>query len=576
MKGLRIVLALVVFLLGSTYGWAEWYPGIIHAHSLFSDGARTPEKLVSRAKDAAGRFLVVTDHYEQIDGLYLPDGKTLKYGVHLWAANRGLSVGVGEAAFNLVTGAGFDCYEFGRYRSRFLGQESADFVIIPGAEITTFWGEGDSRAVSHILAFGKAAFKDDNLFNYFKEENQQAVIDRLNELGALPVAAHPFLVSTTKYRWYVGDIQNLCFNPRQSDNIKGIEFFNEGGPHDYYLTRSWYLSLLKKGNKIFVTAGCDSHADVTGDSDRWTRKTWVFSEKLEAKSLLEAIAQGQTYAAQHGASLEKLNYIPGFQVQEVERPKFLFSVAFDKKISDSKTIQIYRDGKLIEGSVQTHKKENIKGLQKIAYVWEDKYIEAGEHSYVIEVEGVLITSPIRLKLKTQPLVKDWKEYKLGALSFSVPSDWEVYVPKTETFFDAWPPVNRTDKRFIFFMVGILDDPYERPEGSEHKGGIIHYDRSGGKIEDPEAISPGMTITHPRGKIIDSFKREIAGQPVTVCVLHRTGESKNDKGVKYVEYVFYLFAGRKHHLIHLEGVDPNYLSAMFKEISPRIHLSPKVN
>lgn len=367
------------FGLGLKIAWAEWYPGIIHAHSTFSDGDRSPKLLVNRTKGVgefarkAGRpcFLIVTDHYEQIDN-------------------------------------------FDNYQDRFSKLASPDFVIIAGAEITTYWS---INANSHLLAIGNMESWGQEIFQEISKlqmrkdkETQQELIKFLSSKGLLSVAAHPNLVTLAQfYRpWEIGNFQ---FDPGNVKELSGIEFFNDGS-EGYPRTLNFYLTQLRLGNTLFVTSGCDSHIVAElGDDDRWKRKTWVFSEKLEVKSLLEAMAAGHTYAANYGASFEKLNHIPGFQVQEVDRARFAFGVVFERKTSNRKTVRIYRDGDLVPESVQTLP-EYPKGMTKlekklfkfdrIDYAWEDKGVEVGEHSYVIEVEGVLITSPIRLKIKTQP------------------------------------------------------------------------------------------------------------------------------------------------------------------------------
>ena len=69
----RTILVSVAFLLLCVSVQADWYPGIIHAHSTFSDGTRNPESLIEKAKKSSALFLIPTDHYEQI-------GKEKKFG----------------------------------------------------------------------------------------------------------------------------------------------------------------------------------------------------------------------------------------------------------------------------------------------------------------------------------------------------------------------------------------------------------------------------------------------------------------------------------------------------------------
>ena len=313
---------------------ADWYPGIIHAHSTFSDGTRNPESLIEKAKKSSALFLIPTDHYEQI-------GKEKKFG-----------------------GTIADDFGFDNYRKRFT---TTDLVVISGAEVTK---------TSHTLAIGDIKY-DGILMN---AKTQQEVIGRIKELGWLSVAAHP---GSKKYP----------YDTNAADGICGIEFFNDGSEEGYKKTRDLYLSLLKQGKDVFVTAGCDSHYPIDPqDSARWQRKTWVFCDKLDKTSIFEAFARSQTYASSNNIKLENFDYIPGFLIKRINYPEFAFTVSFEKKTSSSKVVKIYRDGELVSDSAR----EYPKGLEKIDYSWQDQVL-LGEHRYVIEVEGVLITSPIRLE-----------------------------------------------------------------------------------------------------------------------------------------------------------------------------------
>lgn len=46
---------------------AQWYPGIIHLHTQFSDGVLAPAQLAEAAKIAGAKFIIITDHYNEID-----------------------------------------------------------------------------------------------------------------------------------------------------------------------------------------------------------------------------------------------------------------------------------------------------------------------------------------------------------------------------------------------------------------------------------------------------------------------------------------------------------------------------
>ncbi len=96
---------------------AEWYPGIIHLHTQFSDGASSPATAATATKLAGARFIVVTDHYDQID-------KPSKYGTPF-------SLSLGALVLNWGGPWGF-----AKYSGEVAGlTKEGTFVAIPGAEI---------------------------------------------------------------------------------------------------------------------------------------------------------------------------------------------------------------------------------------------------------------------------------------------------------------------------------------------------------------------------------------------------------------------------------------------------------
>lgn len=386
--------------------WGEWMPGIIHIHTTFSDGSDDIPQRVDRAKKEGCRFIIITDHYEQIDNL---DKKAYEGG------------------------AGTD-YGFEDYFRNCREQTIRDFVTIAGAEIESQWMpelSGEQTAYSHLLAL---RIKPENHVGWkinskIKEiqcqlSAQSAIAERVRDFDWIPVAAHPNLISSIGIQWKFWEGRNSCFDfrvPTTLDKLQGIEMFNTETVKQQENLVISYLGWLADGRKFFVTSGCDSHnwtdaADlllktphqlvagislevlrkylVDSDNKRWTRKTWVYVDNFNQVGILDAIKEGKTYATQYGARLENLNYNPSLSLQSVDRPKFQFTVAFSQAITSGKTVRIYRDGINC-----CFNKDFSAGVSKIPIVWEDNEVNTGKHFYVIEVPGVLITSPIHLNVQ---------------------------------------------------------------------------------------------------------------------------------------------------------------------------------
>jgi hypothetical protein len=328
----------------------KWYPGIVHVHSTYSDGDRTPAMLKNAAAAIKCSFLIVTDHFEQI-----PNDKKLS---------------------GLVT----DDFGFDKYIKDFLVEDP--LICIPGFEIS-------SKEGSHILTIldSKRISKLD--LTDTQENLLKKLTTKMDQKG-LPIAAHPGV--------------GQGFLKDQTEGLKGIEFYNENAK-DYKETLKWYLSLIAKGNYPngqypFVTAGCDSHSSVEPtDLSRWQRLTVVWIDgDLTRANILTAFYKGQTYAANYGAYIKASNYLPGDIYTEVDVPEFHLEINFALPTKSKKTIRIYRQGELVPDSVVTFEK-NITGF---TYDWQDGQVKGNSdktYAYVIEVENCLITSPIFLYIR---------------------------------------------------------------------------------------------------------------------------------------------------------------------------------
>lgn len=439
MKLMRLVLVVVFLMLWvlPVYGAVYWYPGTVHAHSLFSDGDRTPKMLKNAAVSAGGKFLIVTDHYEQI-----PQEK------------------------------------FGDVLNRYSGYQNyinsfADIprklVVIPGAEITISRGD----AASHILAIGNPL----NFLGFEFASSQQEVLDQLNGLGVMSVAAHPS---------FVDDSRNYQFDFTKAEGISGIEFFND--EENYKKTLFWYLKQIAVNNVTFVTSGCDSHTSVDPtfwDYLRWQRKTyvWTNSRTLTQGSLLQALSYGQTYAADNRAYFKKLNYLPQSVFQTVSQPVFNFTVAFAKNTTEPKTVQIFRDGRLAWNSRRVFP----WGLRSFNYSWQDFYAPVGPHRYVIEVEKCLITSPINLIVTAPPI--DFIDpvfscfQRIAVQTFSWQKPWDPNIPD---FMWSEQVVNPVPRANIFFQAPAYLEVY-----------IIYRNRSSDWLRwQPEIYGPTGPVYLP--------------------------------------------------------------------------------
>lgn len=328
--------------------------GIVHIHSAYSDGVNTPVMLRNAVRTNGLSYVIVTDHLDQIDQ---------------------------NSTWKKLTGS---FYGFDRYLGDFNNNEVP--VIFGGTEI--------SIGSSHLLAFGSP----EKMKAFFEsavptDGTPNTTISHAKNMGLLTVAAHPHL-------------SLYPFNTAEGDQVSGIEFFNEN--YDSYVkTRAWYLKLLKLGRDVFVTAGCDIHLSVDPiilDLNRWSRRTTLkVAGDLHQENLLESFRQGRTYASCGGAYLEgEADLLTGFQAGDFDPQNqlgvYYFYPRFNKETGGHHIARMYMDGAKIEGSDQ----RIPKGVKAFDYRFEWDSVPAGLHTFVFEVEGLLITSPIRWRLPEKP------------------------------------------------------------------------------------------------------------------------------------------------------------------------------
>lgn len=250
-------------------------------------------------------------------------------------------------------------------------EKNYGITIIPGVEVTV--------ENCHTIVFGNLTVEALEKLNGAKTVKE--VIALAIKYSLLTVAAHPF----NKKYLYPFDLAN---------GISGQEWFNdEGGKYEKN------LELLKQAITsawpIFNSAGIDSHAIADlQDRVRWQRLTWVFANSSSREDLLIAFKNGQTIASCSNYQLEGLNIIPGFDDKAIE-PRFQFKVKSSDLVTAVRRVRIYRDNIVI--MTRQIKPDSASK----AFDFFDKDCPEGLHTYVIEVEKMLITSSIRIDVRKE-------------------------------------------------------------------------------------------------------------------------------------------------------------------------------
>lgn len=330
---------------------ARWYKVLIHSHCRdFSDGALSAAQVIKTAKKMGYAALIETDHYRSI-----------------------------------FEKGGGNPEAFGKYRQAFTSQDG--IIVVPGAEIVT--------VTAHILALGDIVYDEELLRLYGQRGVQQQVLDRIAELGLISVAAHPSLREAMNPK-SPGNYTDMTFDWENARGLGGVEMLND--KEFYSETVQRYVNGVLRGENWFVTAGCDQHGAVNPALDeRWQRATWVWVEGAFTKqSLLAAIRQGQTYAAE-GVRLPFLNRPPGQTPRRVKWLGLRAEHVFDRLPKKPWHLKLYRRGRTVDDKMPA-------GPQAEGFIFEEEDTgrkPEGRYRYVLEYDGNpgLITSPINLVLK---------------------------------------------------------------------------------------------------------------------------------------------------------------------------------
>lgn len=395
MKLLRIMLVILFLLLGAVSARATWYWGYTHGgHTDDNDGTWTHLTLKMKAKSMGAQFLIPSGHYDMLN----PE----------------------ERARYLIDFSGY-------YRG---------MLLVPGVE---FGVPRDDGGTSHLWTM----FGAENFFGFTPAENLQELIDQLSDYGAITAAAHP--------NWK-DSLFDYTFD-RSVTGFNMVELFN--GPY-YYEDREFLLDLIRRGRKVSVESGVDSHSkDDPQDAARWLHKTYAYlNGKPTNANLYAAFLNGQTIAVDNYAYPKKFNYTPGFTPRVVNRPVFNIQIGFSKTTKETKTVKVYRDGVLVWDSIRTF----LKGKRSITYKWQDNFTQPGIKQYQVEVEGCLFTSPITLQvISASPYPYDPIYDCFVALETNVhdgDESWgelSSWVAWSET--DIWPVQNPSD---VFFAPAQIE------------------------------------------------------------------------------------------------------------------------
>jgi hypothetical protein len=214
-----------------TGGSGRWYKGDFHSHTVHSDGYNTIDEYVTESERVGLDFLAITDHN---------------------------------------TTSHFE--EIAR-------RPTGSFLLIPGEEVTTFWG--------HANVWGAGCWVD---FRATDDETMRRTIEWVHECGGLFSPTHP--KASAGYPWEFG-----------VEDFRTVETWQ--GAWRYYNAESldFWEQRLRQGRRIVAVGGSDCHSIAPATFIHpWTVGnpcTWVYVEgDLDEEGVLDGVRAGHVFLSE--------------------------------------------------------------------------------------------------------------------------------------------------------------------------------------------------------------------------------------------------------------------------------------
>lgn len=342
---------------------AEWYPGIIHCHTTFSDGAESVDAVtelmrteLAQYRENGRGFLIVTDHFESL----IPKG---------------------EAVFH-------------DYVAAVHSASRPEFLTMAGLEIEALWTpEKDVVGHSHTVTIGDLPADAAALSAVWQRlvaaktpptggPTQQEITTAIRDIGMVPVAAHPFQVLTNV---------NCHDFSTGTEGLRGMEMWYATLPNLTEQGIDFYIQRVAAGEPAMVTSSCDYHKRIQVYLGSLRLVTWVYAEELTPAGIQSAVEAGRTYAVSGGASFIELSPVPGESA--AERTRTLTATARTPQVEPPDapvTFTLYHDGAVVD-------QKQVPWQEQLTYTYTCPAGEGDEAQwYVLRVGDNIITSPIAL------------------------------------------------------------------------------------------------------------------------------------------------------------------------------------
>lgn len=236
----------------------NFYYGVPHSHTSYSDGKGTPTDAYEHARQNGLDFLIISDHSNWLDGVtddnyeYNPD------------TNQ----------YEEVEGS--EWYKIG-IEAKAINEKYDDFLALRGFEMTS--GDWGHINVTNSVYYVEAKKQMTGLLEFYewlaKQENTVAAFN------------HP--------NWPDDSFNDLAYIPELDRMINLIEVGNGAPPYSYTRAEKHYFKALDNGWHAGAINGQDNHSWNWGDPDNLTV---VVAESLDKDAFLNAMRNRRTYSTE--------------------------------------------------------------------------------------------------------------------------------------------------------------------------------------------------------------------------------------------------------------------------------------
>lgn len=237
------------FIIEEEFDNFNFYYGIPHSHTSYSDGLGTPTEAYEKARDNGLNFLIVTDHQGKLINGSINYDNTIKF-----------------------FGQNSPKWELLKLEAGYINKKYNDFLALYGYELNTkFWGHINIINSSSLIK--KKPVSIEELYTWLNMEKN--ILISIN---------HPYRSPKTK-----------PFTHNLDNFVNLYEVGNGSTTRVYTRAETLYYNALDDGWHIAAINGQDNHIDDWGVS---SNATAVIAKELSANSIIEAIKLRRVYSTE--------------------------------------------------------------------------------------------------------------------------------------------------------------------------------------------------------------------------------------------------------------------------------------